>query len=420
MEPVMLMTLTEKILAHAAGKRAVRQGEIVTCKVDLICIDEIQIPFFINTLERMGAQEILKDRTVLVIDHHSAPTSLDQAKANQMVRDFSRSKGIALLEGGIKDQLLWENGYIRPGTVLVGTDSHMPTCGAFGMFAAAFGPSDAAIMAVTGEYWFKVPATTRIEVVGTLRPYVTPKDIGLYILGKKGVTFATYQAVEFCGPTVQQLGMDGRVTLCNMSTEMGAKNGIVAADAVTDEFLGRWGVKAANSTKYSADPGAAYSESLVVDASDLEPLVAFPHSPGNVRPVSTAKGIRINQGFIGSCGNGNIEDLRIAASLLKGRSVQGGTRLIITPASRKLYLQALSEGLIETFLSAGAMVSGGSCSVCAGFEGCLAPQETCITASPRNFQGRMGSPEASIYLGSPATVAASCIQGTITDPRAFA
>ena len=413
----MPMTISEKILAKAAGREKVSPGEIITCKIDLICVDEIQIPFFVNTLEKMGTDAVGKERTVFVIDHHCPPTSLNQARANQMTRNFAISKGLILLEGGIKDQLLWENGYVRPGIILVGTDSHITTCGALGAFAAAFGPSDAAIMSVKGEYWFKVPATIRCEIVGTLKPFVTPKDIGLYILGQKGVTFANYKSIEFCGTTTRNLSIDGRVTLCNMSTEMGAKNGIVEADSVTGDFLKKR--KVTNINKMSSDPDALYAESFVVDASKLDPLVAFPHSPGNVRNISEARGIKIDQGFIGSCGNGNMDDLRIAAQILKGNTVHKNTRLIITPASRELHLQALSEGLIEIFLKAGAIVSGTTCSVCAGFEGCLLPKETCITSSPRNFQGRMGSPEALIYLGSPATVAASAVKGEITDPREF-
>lgn len=410
----MSMTITQKILARAAKRENVSPGEIITCEIDIICIDEIQFPFFKNTLDKMGAKFIDKNRTIFVVDHYSPPTSLNQAKHNQMTRKFALSQGVNLLEGGIKEQLLWEHGLVKPGMVLVATDSHITTCGAFGAFAVAFGPSEAAMMAVTGESWFKVPQTIRCEIVGELPPFVTPKDIGLYILGERGVTFANYKAIEFCGPVIKALTMDGRITLCNMSTEMGAKNGIVESDSVTEAFF-----KGENYPKILSDPEILYVETLIVDASKLEPLVALPHSPGNVKPVSETRGTRIDQGFIGSCGNGNMEDLRIAAQILEGNTVNPHTRLIITPASRKLHIQAVSEGLIEIFLKAGAYVSGMTCSVCAGFEGCLLPEEVCITSSPRNFKGRMGSPEAFIYLASPATVAASAIKGKITDPREF-
>lgn len=413
----MPMTITEKILAKAAGRKQVFPGEMVTCKVDLICIDEIQIPIFKDTLEKMGSDAVDKERTVFVIDHFCPPTNLHQAESNQMIREFALSRGLRFLEGGIKDQLLWENGLIRPGMVLVATDSHITTCGALGAFAAPFGPSEAAIMAVHDHHWFRVPETIRCEIVGELQPFVTPKDVGLYILSQKGVTFANYKAIEFCGPAVGDFSMDARVTLCNMTTEMGAKNGIIAPDSVTETFLKAHNVH--DCPRIVSDADAVYFESIRVDLSQLEPLVAAPYSPGNVSRIAEARGTGIDQAFVGSCGNGNMEDLRLVARMLEGRSVHPRTRLIITPASRKVHLQALSEGLIETFLKAGAVVSGQTCSVCAGLEAPLLAGEVCITASPRNFKGRMGSPDANIYLGSPATVAASAVKGAITDPREF-
>ncbi len=413
----MPMTITEKILARAAGVDQVSPGEIITCRVDLICIDEIQIFIFNDTLEKMGTDAVDKNRTVFVIDHFCPPTTLPQAGANRFIREFARTRGLKLLEGSIKDQLLWENGLVRPGMVLAATDSHITTCGALGAFAAPFGPSEAAIMAVQDHYWFRVPETIRCRITGKLPAMATTKDIGLYLLGKKGTTYANYKAIEFSGPAVAGFSMDARVTLCNMTTEMGAKNGIVAPDAVTEAFLQKWGVN--DCPKIFGDAGASYSETIEVDASMMEPLVASPHSPGNVSPVSEVKGKRIDQAFVGSCGNGNMDDLRLTAQILKGKTVHPQTRFIITPASRAVYLQALSEGLIETFVRAGAMVSGQTCSVCAGMEAPLAAGEVCITASPRNFKGRMGSPEAEIYLASPATIAASAVNGAITDPREF-
>jgi len=411
----MPMTITEKILARAAGADQVSPGEVITCRTDLICIDEIQIAIFIDTLEKMGTDAVDKQRTVFVVDHFCPPTNLHQAEANRLIRTFARSRGLRFLEGSIKDQLLWEKGLVRPGMVLVATDSHITTCGALGAFAAPFGPSEAAIMAVQDRYWFKVPESIRFEIIGTLPPMVTPKDIGLFILGQKGTTFAGYKAIEFCGPAVENFSMDARVTLCNMTTEMGAKNGIVAPDPITEAFLRERGVN--EFSMISSDEDAGYAETFVVDASKLEPLVATPHSPGNVSPVSAVAGTKIDQGFVGSCGNGNLDDMRITAQILKGHSIHPDTRLIIAPASREVYLQALSEGLIEIFLRAGAVVSSQTCSVCAGLEAPLTAGEVCITASPRNFKGRMGSPEAEIYLASPATIAASAVKGAITDPR---
>jgi len=405
----MPMTITEKILAKAAGVDRVSPGEIITCKVDLICIDEIQIAIFKDTLDKMGTDAVDKERTVFVVDHFCPPTNLHQAEANKLIRDFALSRGLLFFEGSIKDQLLWENGLIRPGMVLVATDSHITTCGALGAFAAPFGPSEAAIMAVQDSYWFKVPETIRCEITGRLPPFVTAKDIGLYLLGQKGTTFANYKAIEFCGPAVSDFSMDARTTLCNMTTEMGAKNGIVAPDSVTEAFLQKWGVK--EYPVICSDSDAPCSETIKVNASALEPLVASPHSPGNVFPVMEVEGTKIDQAFVGSCGNGNMDDLRIVAQILKGKTVHPRTRFIITPASRAVHLQAL--------VTTGALVSGQTCSVCAGLEAPLLAGEVCITASPRNFKGRMGSPEARIYLASPATIAASAIKGIITDPWEF-
>jgi homoaconitate hydratase family protein len=413
----MSMTITEKILARAAGRDKVSPGEMITCDVDLICMGELQFPIFKRTLDKMGAKSIRKDRVVFVVDHFPTPTTPDQARVNRLTREFARSQGLVPLEGGIKDQLLWENGLLRPGMLIVAADSHIPTCGALGLFAAAFGPSEAAMMAVMGKFWLRVPETIRCEVTGELRPFVTAKDIGLSILGQKGPIFANYKAMEFCGHTVENLGIDGRITLCNMSTEMGAKNGIAAPDSITEAFLKRWNV--AGWSPIGSDPDASYAETIHVDASRLEPLVAAPHSPGNVKPIAEVRGTRIDQAFIGSCGNGNMDDLRAAAAILRARHVDPRTRLVIAPPSREVHLQAASEGLVETFLKAGALVSGMTCSVCPGQEGVLLPKEVCIASSPRNFKGRMGSPEALIYLASPATVAASAVKGEITDPREF-
>ena len=411
----MPMTLTEKILARAAGRDAVVPGEVVTCQLDLVCVDEIQIAIFKRTLDQLGTDRVIQEKTVLVVDHFCPATNLDQARANQMVREFARSHHLRFLTGGIKDQILWENGLVRPGMLLVATDSHINTCGALGVFAAAFGPSDAAIMAIKGEYWFKVPQTVRCEIVGSLAPLVTPKDIGLHILGQRGTDFANYKAIEFVGPTVRELSIDGRITLCNMSTEMGAKNAIIEPDSKTAEFLGLKDHPELKTLK--SDAAAQFFETMTVDVGGLEPLVATPHSPKNVVPVKVVKGVKIDQCFIGSCGNGNMDDLRLTARLLKGRKVCPETRLIVTPSSRHVYLQALAEGLIEPILQSGASLSGQTCSVCAGMEAPLLAKEVCLTASPRNFRGRMGSPEALIYLASPATIVASAIHGEIADPR---
>jgi 3-isopropylmalate/(R)-2-methylmalate dehydratase large subunit len=413
----MSMTISEKVLARAGSREKVSPGEMITCKIDVICIDELQFPFFKRTLEKMGTDLVDRNRLVLVVDHYSPPTNLEQAKAIHSLRQFARSKRLSPVEGGIKHQTLMENGFVRPGMVLVGTDSHMNTCGALGAFATAVGPAEAAMMAVTGESWFMVPETIRYEINGELKSFVTPKDIALYILGEKGLGTANYKAIEYVGQTVRGLSVDGRIVLCNVSTEMGAKTGLVECDSVTETFLKANGV--GNFTGIRSDSDASYAETISIDISSLEPLVALPHSPANVALASKAAGTKIDQAFVGSCVGGNIEDLRLAAKILKNHVIHPYTRLIITPASRKIHLEALSEGLIDIFLKAKAIVSGSTCSVCGAFEGCLASGEVCISTSPRNFLGRMGSPEALVYLGSPATVAASSIKGEITDPREF-
>ena len=414
----MPMTMTEKILARAAGKPGVEANDIISCSVDLVCVDEIQIVIFLDTLKKLGVDSIKKGLTVCVIDHYCPPTSIDQARAVQAVRDFARSQGLVPLEGGIKHQLMMQEKLIRPGMVVTATDSHINTCGALGAFAAAFGPSEAAIMAATGLTWLKVPESIRCEIVGELSPYVTPRDIGFWILGERGLNFAGYKAVEFCGESIERMSLDGRITLANMSAEMGAKNAVIAADSVTEEYLK--GGTASDYAQLGADAGARYADSFRVEVSGLEPLVAMPHSPAKVKTVSEASGTEVDQAFIGSCVGGNIEDLRLAASILKGRKVSDKTRLIITPASREIHLQAVSEGLIEIFLQANAYVSGMTCSVCVGLEALLLPGQSCISTSTRNFKGRMGSPEALIYLASPATTAASAVAGRISDARDFA
>ncbi len=411
------MNITENIMARSTNRTEVTPGQIVTCKLDLICIDEIQIPIFAKTLAEMRTSSILSDKTIFVIDHYCPPTSIHQATVVRQVREFASIHKCKLLEGGIKHQLLLEGGYARPGIMIAATDSHINTCGAVGAFAAAFGPAEAAMMASTGFSWFRVPETIKFEITGKLDSFITARDVGLAILGDRGLNFADYMAIEFWDRTENGLSIEERMALCNMSTEMGAKVAVFGVDDITKAFLLDRGVK--DYQDIPADGSCHYAATFHTDISKLQPMVAQPDSPANVTSVDKVVDKKIDQAFIGSCLGGNIEDLRMAARIFDGNKVHAGTRVIITPASRQIYREALSEGLIEVFSSADAHISGGTCSVCIGTEAPLLAGESCISTSTRNYRGRMGSSESHIYLASSATVAASAIRGRITDPREF-
>jgi len=318
--------------------------------------------------------------------------------------------------GGVCHQVMPEKGHVIPGTMMVGADSHTCTYGALGAFATGIGSTEAAAVFATGKIWLKVPETVKVNVEGKFKPYVTPKDLILSIIGRVGADGATYKAIEFTGSTIRGMSMAGRMTLCNMTVEMGAKNGIVEPDEITREFLEGRVTKPYKEFKSDAD--AKYEKALEFDVSKLEPTVACPSSVDNVRPVSEVGDVPIEQAFIGSCTNGRLEDLRMAAQIMKGKTVKDGVRAIVIPASQEVYRQAVDEGLVEIFTDAGALVCGSACGPCLGGHiGLLAAGETCVSTSNRNFIGRMGSTQASVYLASPATVAASALTGKITDPR---
>jgi len=417
------MNISEKILAKASGKNTVTSGEIVDANVDIVMVHDLTGPLAVEAFTRIGINHVWDNKKVVIILDHQVPAeSVKAAELHKMLRKFAKDQGIRLYDvgkGGICHQVMPEKGHVIPGTLMVGADSHTCTYGALGAFATGIGSTEAAAVFVTGKIWLRVPEAIKINVQGSFRKYVTPKDLILTIIGKVGAGGATYKSIEFAGSTIREMSMAGRMTLCNMTVEMGAKNGIIEPDEITRKFLeGRTAKPLASFENLKSDTDASYERVMDFDVTSLEPQVACPSSVDNVKPASELSGVPVEQAFIGSCTNGRIEDLRLAAQILKGKRVKNDVRTLVIPASQEVYLQALKEGLIEIFTDAGALVCGSACGPCLGGHiGLLASGEACVSTSNRNFIGRMGSTEASVYLASPATVAASAITGRITDPR---
>lgn len=417
------MNISEKILAAASGRDYVKPGDIVETKVDMAMINEITGPLAIQMFKRIGLSKVWDNqRIVLVLDHQVPADSVKSAELHKIMRTFAREQNIAYLydvgDGGICHQVMVERGHVRPGELIVGADSHTCTYGALGAFATGIGSTEMAAVFATGKIWLKVPSAIKINVTGKFRKFVTPKDLILNIIGKIGADGAIYKAIEFTGPTISEMSISGRLTLCNMTVEMGAKTGIIEPDEKTIQYVRARTNKPFNI--FRSDLDAEYERTLEFNVDNLEPMVACPHSVDNVKPVKDVEGIEIDQAFLGSCTNGRLEDLELAAKILRGKRVKKGVRMLVTPASSEVYLQALKMGLLEVFIKAGAYVCNPTCGACfGGHMGLLAAGEVCISSSNRNFVGRMGSPEAKIYLASPATVAASAIEGKITDPRRF-
>jgi 3-isopropylmalate/(R)-2-methylmalate dehydratase large subunit len=414
------MTLVEKILAAHAGKKKVVPGEIINVRVDLVLANDVTAPIAIREFRRIGVNRVFDPKKVVMVPDHFVPNK-DIASAEQakIMREFAREQGIIYFEvgqAGIEHVLLPEQGLVLPGEVVIGADSHTCTYGALGAFATGMGSTDVAAAMATGDIWMKVPPTIKLIYHGSLREWVGGKDLILYTIGNIGVDGALYSAMEFTGGAVDALPMDGRFTMANMAVEAGAKAGVFRVD---DKTLAYVGPRAKRRYKvYGPDEGAEYSRVIEYDASIIEPQVALPHSPANTKPVSQVGKIEIDQVVIGSCTNGRLEDLRIAARLLKGRKVHPGLRCIIIPGSQQVYLDALTEGLIEIFVRAGAVVSTPTCGPClGGHMGVLADDESCISTTNRNFVGRMGSPKSEVYLANPAVAAASAVLGRIANPE---
>jgi 3-isopropylmalate/(R)-2-methylmalate dehydratase large subunit len=417
------MNITEKILARASRKDTVEPGEIVDSRVDLVMVHDLTGPLAIEAFKRIGREKVWNNKKIVIILDHQIPAeSIKVAELHKAIRKFAKDQKIRIYDvgkGGICHQVLPEKGHVIPSTVIVGADSHTCTYGALGAFATGIGSTEAAAVFATGRIWLKIPEAIKIIVEGQLGRYVTPKDLILYIIGMFGSGGAIYKSVEFAGPAIRDMSIAGRMTVCNMTVEMGAKSGIVEPDEITRNFLkGRITEDRIPVEFLNSDSDASYAKIKRIDATNLAPQIAFPSSVDNVKPVSEMNDVDIDQAFVGSCTNGRIEDLRLAARIMKGRTVKDGVRTLVIPASQEVFLQALKEGLIEIFTNAGAFVCGSTCGPCLGGHiGLLAPGETCVSTSNRNFIGRMGSSKASVYLASPATVAASAITGRITDPR---
>jgi len=415
----MAKTIAEKILSRHAGKN-LRAGDFAVCKVDFTFGQDGTSSIIIDRIKELGARK-LKTNFCMVIDHSAPSPSEGVSRVHQKMRNFSSSFKTKLFDigCGICHQVIPESGSVLPGDLVLGADSHTCTYGAIGAFSTGVGSTDLAIALATGANWFKVPATIKIIVKGTVPKGVLPKDIILHIIGKIKADGATYKAVEFYGPVIDNMGMDGRFTICNMLVEMGAKAGFMPVDKKTLTWFKAHGVKN-NILPVTADQGCDYESVYEFDISRLKPLVSIPHSVDNVAEASSLKKIKVNEAFLGTCTNGRIDDFKAAAKILKNRKVNPQVRLIIGPSSRSVYLEAIRLGLVNTFIAAGATIVAPGCGPCVGtHNGVPADGEIVISTANRNFKGRMGNPAAFIYLASPATVAASAIKGYIADPRSF-
>jgi len=411
-------TIVEKIFSLSSGKDSYA-GDIVVASIDAAMAHDGTVLLALEAFKDMGGRSVWDPSKIILVIDHVAPSSNENfARVHEAMRRFARKYGAKIYDvgSGICHQLMIESGIVRPGSLIVGADSHTCTYGALGAFSTGIGSTEMAAVFISGKLWFKVPETIRVEINGFTPPMVLPKDIILKIISVIGADGATYKALEYCGETIKNMSIDGRLTLCNMAVEMGAKTGIIEPDEKTKEYLASIGIR--DYTYIRSDEDAEYAEKIRLDVSELEPMIACPHAVDNVKQVKDVEGIEINQVFLGSCTNGRIEDLRVAAKILEGKKIKDGVRMIVIPASKSIYLQALREGLIETFIKAGCTVCNPGCGPCAGaHQGILGPGEVCLSTSNRNFKGRMGSADAEIYLASPATAAASALEGKITDPR---
>ena len=415
------MTMTQKILAAHAGLACVKAGDLIEAKLDLVLGNDVTTPVAVDVFDKAGFTRVFdKDRIAIVLDHYTPCKDIKSAQLCKTARDFARRFDITHFydvgQVGIEHALLPEKGIVGPGELIIGADSHTCTYGALGAFSTGVGSTDMAAGMAAGENWFKVPSAIQVVLTGKLRPWVSGKDVILHLIGEIGVDGALYKSLEFTGEGVAELSMDDRFTIANMAIEAGAKNGIFPVDEKTIEYIaGRvnrpW-------TAYEADPDAEYERVVEIDLNALESTVALPHLPSNTKTVKEVAGMHIDQVVIGSCTNGRISDLRIAAQILKGRRVAEGVRCIVIPATQDIYMQCLTEGLTQTFIEAGCAVSTPTCGPClGGHMGCMCEGERAVTTTNRNFVGRMGHVRSEVVLASPAVAAASAVKGCIASPE---
>ena len=419
------MTMTQKILADHAGVKEVHAGELIEANVDIVMANDITGPMALPIFKQMADKVFDKDKVVLVPDHFTPNKDIKSAENSKAIREFSREQGLThhMEQGkcGVEHAILPESGIVVAGDAVIGADSHTCNYGAIGAFSTGVGTTDIATGMATGQLWFKVPSAIKFNLHGKLPQYVSGKDVILHIIGRIGVDGALYKSMEFTGEGVKELSMADRFTICNMAIEAGAKNGIFPVDEAAIEYLDKHAKR--DYKIYEADKDAEYEEVVDVDLSAIRPTVAFPHLPGNAKTVDEIEAmdkIYIDQVVIGSCTNGRMEDLRKAAAILKGKKVADNVRVMVVPATQKIYLQCILEGILETFVEAGCAVNTPSCGPCmGGHMGVLAKGEKCVSTTNRNFVGRMGDVESLIYLASPETAAASAIAGYIANPEKF-
>ena len=415
------MTMTQKILAAHAGLEKVSAGQLIKVNLDLVLGNDVTAPVAIKEMEKLNTNKVFdKDKIALVPDHFTPNKDIKSAENCKCMREFAMDHDITnyfeIGEMGIEHALLPEKGLVVAGDLVIGADSHTCTYGALGAFSTGVGSTDMAAGMATGQAWFKVPSSLRFQLTGKPSKWVSGKDVILHIIGMIGVDGARYKSMEFVGDGIENLTMDDRFTIANMAIEAGAKNGIFPVDRPTIKYMNEHSTKAY--TIYKADEDAEYDETYEIDLSKIRPTVAFPHLPENTHTIDNIEDIKIDQVVIGSCTNGRLDDLRIAAKVLEGRTVAKGMRLIIFPATQKIYLQALEEGLLSTFIKAGAVVSTPTCGPClGGHMGVLAAGERAVSTTNRNFVGRMGHVESEVYLASPAVAAASAVTGKISGPE---
>ena len=414
------MTITEKIFAQHAGLEEVKAGDLITAKVDITLANDITGPVAIKEFEKIGIDRVFDNtRVVFVPDHFVPNKDIKSAQQVKLVREFSKKHNLTHFfevgRMGIEHALLPDKGIVTAGDLIIGADSHTCTYGALGAFSTGVGSTDLACAMASGETWFKVPSTMKIEFNGKLNKWVSAKDLILHLIGDIGVDGALYKTLEIGGTAIKEMEMDGRFTICNMAIEAGAKNGIIEPDEKTLKYLENRSIRAPKI--YKSDENATYEKIIKYDVSEIEPTVAFPHLPENTRPISQVGEIKINQAVIGSCTNGRLSDLAVAASILKGKKVHDDVRLIVFPGTQEIYLEAVKNGYIQTIIEAGGAVSTPTCGPCLGGHcGILAEGERAISTTNRNFVGRMGHTKSEVYLSSPAIAASSAVAGKICSP----